>query len=75
MLSHLTLPSIGILRNGDNQAGNIVNIYFFNSQTLPLTKGLLHTCLLLKDLEGRTINYGLRFFHFNIWPECEAGGP
>ena len=69
MLSHLTLPSIGILRNGDNQAGNIINIYFFNSQTLA------DTCLLLKDLEGRTINYGLRFFHFNIWPECKAGGP
>ena len=27
---------------------------------------------LLTELEGPTGSYGLCFFHFNLWPQCEA---
>ena len=33
------------------------------------------TYLLLTEFEGSTVSYGVPFFHFNLWPKCEAWGP
>ena len=30
------------------------------------------TYLLLTEFEGSTVSYGVPFFHFNLWPKCEA---
>ena len=36
---------------------------------------LMNTYLLLTEVQGCTVSYGLCFLYFNLWPGCEARRP
>ena len=53
--------------------------FIFDAEILILLLGYLsiysHLYLLLTVFEGRALNYGSRFFHFNLWRQWEDEGP
>ena len=55
--------------NGNGtEMGSISLLFSLLAHTFP-------THHLLTEVEGRTVGYGPRFSHFNLWPECEVRGP